>query len=376
MKCRARDVTESEVCAKQVIEKRCACLHPGSDRVDKSLIFAVAGSGKTTRIVEQLDLNRRVLLLTYTESNYAHLRRKIIEKFTYFPDNVTLRTYFTFLHGFCYRPLLQMQLRSRGVNFQIPPVETAKFALTNDARFLDGSRRLYHNRLAKLLVVKGCIPELLKRVERYFDAVFIDEVQDFAGHDFNLLLAICQANIEVLLVGDFYQHTFDTSRDGAVNGRLHESFAKYEKRFLESGITVDKQSLIKSRRCGKAVCDFIRERLHIDVHSHSGHLTQVANVDSQARADKLYADPAIVKLFFEEHHRYNCYSQNWGGSKGLDHFQDVCVVMNPGSWKRHLHGTLHELAPLTRNKLYVACSRARGDLFFAPDVFFTAHRVQ
>src|SRR6267154_3985645 len=103
--------------------------------MDKRVIFAVAGSGKTTRIIEELDLDRRVLVLTYTDNNFEHLRRRIIQKFGYFPENITLLTYFTFLHGFCYRPLLQMQLRSRGVNFSMPPVETARFALMNDACF-------------------------------------------------------------------------------------------------------------------------------------------------------------------------------------------------------------------------------------------------
>ena len=37
------------------------------------------------------------------------------------------------------------------------------------------------------------------------------------GRDFNFLEAIMEANINMLFVGDFYQHTFDTSRDGATN---------------------------------------------------------------------------------------------------------------------------------------------------------------
>ena len=69
----------------------------------------------------------------------------------------------------------------------------------------------------------------------------------------------------------------------------------------------------------------------------------------------------------QEHGRYGCYSQTWGDSKGRDDYQDVCVVLNAESWKHFLAGTLSEMAATSRNKLYVACSRARGDLHVMPD---------
>jgi len=343
--------------------------------MDKSVIFAVAGSGKTTRLIEELDLESRVLLLTYTDNNFEHLRRRIIQKFGHFPENITLRTYFSFLHGFCYRPLLQMRLLSRGVNFSMPPVETARFALTNDARFIDKSRRLYHNRLAKFLDVKGCMPEVIGRLERYFDRIFVDEVQDLAGQDFNFLLNLCAANVEFLLVGDFYQHTFDTSRDGAVNKGLHDNIVKYERRFKDRGVSVDRETLLASRRCASAVCDFIRDNLHIDIRPFDDRQTKVYLINSPDDAAALHADSAIVKLFYESHYKYGCHSQNWGASKGLDHFHDVCVVMNGPTWKNLQQGTLHESAAMTRNKLYVACSRARGNVFLVPETLFKRYRV-
>ena len=75
--------------------------------MDKSVILAVAGSGKTSRLVASLDEDQRFLVVTYTESNHDDIRRKIIQRFGYFPANITLYTYFGFLHGFCYRPFLR-----------------------------------------------------------------------------------------------------------------------------------------------------------------------------------------------------------------------------------------------------------------------------
>ncbi|MFT2603808.1 hypothetical protein ACMWQW_28445, partial [Escherichia coli] len=58
---------------------------------------------------------------------------------------------------------------------------------------------------------------------------------------------------------------------------------------------------------------------------------------------------------------------NWGGSKGLDHFQDVCIVMGANHWMRLIQQKLAALPPSSRNRLYVACSRARGNIYFIPE---------
>jgi DNA helicase-2/ATP-dependent DNA helicase PcrA len=66
--------------------------------MDKSVIFAVAGSGKTSRLVGALDETQRFLMVTYTEANHDNLRAKVIERFGYLPPNITIYTYFRLLH--------------------------------------------------------------------------------------------------------------------------------------------------------------------------------------------------------------------------------------------------------------------------------------
>ncbi|GAO21531.1 UvrD/REP helicase N-terminal domain protein [Alicycliphilus sp. B1] len=113
--------------------------------MDKSVVFAVAGSGKTSRLVASLDEVQRFLIVTYTESNYDNLRSKIIQRFGYFPANITLYTYFRFLHGFCYRPFLRSKKNTKGVTFKLPPT-FPRYALADDRRYVSSSRRLYANR--------------------------------------------------------------------------------------------------------------------------------------------------------------------------------------------------------------------------------------
>ena len=70
--------------------------------MDKKLILAVAGAGKTTLLLNKLNENDRFLIITYTKSNYEDIKRKIVNKFSYIPNNIKIYTYFVFLYNFCF----------------------------------------------------------------------------------------------------------------------------------------------------------------------------------------------------------------------------------------------------------------------------------
>ena len=339
----------------------------------KTVVFAVAGSGKTTRVVEELGANRRCLVFTYTEENARTLHRKITLRYGGMPPTVRVMTYFTFLHTFCFRPIMGFKMRNRGLGFSDLP-HRDWFKQTDDRYYLDSSGRLYHSRLAKLLIERNLVGDVIERIGQFFDLVCVDEVQDFAGNDFNFLLKLAGAQLDLLLVGDFRQHTYDTSRDRGVNRSLHFDFKAYAKRFEEAGITVDTTSLSLSRRCSLAVCAFISERLGIPIGTTSDREARVIEVASQDEADTLWRRQDIVKLFYQEHAAYGCVSQNWGASKGEDHHDEVCVVLNSNTLKHHQGGKLASLPTATLNKLYVALSRSRGNVYLASHVHLDCHK--
>lgn len=341
--------------------------------MDKRVILAVAGSGKTSLLVSSLDESRRFLIVTYTESNYDTIRLKIIQRFGYFPANITLFTYFSFLYGFCYRPFLRSEKNTKGIIFNSPP-SFPKYKLTDDRRYMTPSRWLYANRLAKFIEISNLTDAVVSRIEKYFDAILVDEVQDFAGHDFNFLLELSQAGITVSFVGDFYQHTFDTSRDEGVNKNLYIDYKDYVARFVSAGLNVDTTSLMKSRRCSRSVCEFITDKIGISIVAHDDRDSIVTYEDDPEVIIRLFNEPATVKLFYKEHYRYPCYSQNWGASKGIDQYQDVCVVLNQGSVKAWNSGGFRGINSTTRNKLYVACSRAKGNLTLIPEVLLSQYK--
>ena len=78
--------------------------------------------------------------------------------------------------------------------------------------------------------------------------------------------------------------------------------------------------------------------------------------------------------FYQEKHKYKCYSENWGLSKGIDDFNDVYIILNKTTLKAFKSNKLIELAPSTRNKLYVACTRAKGNIYFMPHTFIDKYK--
>ena len=42
--------------------------------MDKKLVLAVAGSGKTTEIINRININDKAIIVTYTDNNYKKSR--------------------------------------------------------------------------------------------------------------------------------------------------------------------------------------------------------------------------------------------------------------------------------------------------------------
>ena len=338
--------------------------------MDKKLILAVAGSGKTSYIIDHLDLDKRYLIITYTINNIHNLRTKIVKKWGYFPENIRLFSYYNFLYAFCYKPYLHKKISAKGVNFK--PNQN-RYARDRD-RYLDSGDRLYSNRISKFFETEGVLADIRNRLSKYFDQILIDEIQDFGGHDFDFLETLVKTETNVVFVGDFYQHTFDTSRDGNVNQNLHNDYANYQSKLENMGLQSDTEKLKKSYRCSPSVCDFISENLGIEIESHRNDETKIEFVEDREKANAIFNNNDIVKIFYQEHYKYDCYSRNWGGCKGEDQYQDVCVVLNPTALGKYEKDRLTELLAQSKNKLYVALSRARGDLYLVPNKLFKEYK--
>ncbi|MDD6781552.1 MAG: AAA family ATPase [Bacteroidales bacterium] len=342
--------------------------------MDKRLILAVAGSGKTTYLVNQIDLTRRFLIVTYTNNNVNNIRNAIIRKLGYFPNNIKLKSYFQFLISFCFNPFVKDKCKANGIYYKQPPKSTNYFKRDNIAFYKTRSGFLYHNRIAKLCQEAQLTQLISERLDKYFDCFFFDEIQDLAGHDFDLISKIVPKNAQTIFVGDFYQHTFDTSRDGNQNNSLHNDINKYCKKWQKAGMQIDTSTLSNSWRCTQTTCDYVRNNLGIEIHSQKSDDSTILFIDKQENLDTLIHQHNVPMLFLQEHSKYSCFSMNWGESKGLDDFIDIGIVLNKKTLAFYQENKLSQLAPSTKNKLYVALTRAKRNIYLIPYVFLENYK--
>ena len=343
---------------------------------NKRLIHAVAGSGKTTKIIESIDPQKRNLILTYTETNQNTIRGKLIDKLGYIPESTFVFGVFEFLYSFCLVPYLGK--RPKGINFEYQP--QGNF----DKTAIDTTGRIVQNQLSKSLLRGSLIYKrkeikfdnsYLDRIDKFFDCIYVDECQDFESDDFDWLLSLSNLNAEVSLLGDFYQKTFSTSRRGNKGKGVHSNFENWIKVISDSGFEIDLSSLSKSYRCPKIVCDFIVEKLAIEISSQleEKYSAQITLINSQDKIESIMTDDNVMKLFYQKSYDYDCKSQNWGDSKGSE-YDNVCVVLNPTTYKLFAADCLNELSSQTKSKFYVACTRTRGNLYFVKQLDISKYK--
>lgn len=177
--------------------------------------LAVAGARKTQSVVEECagaDHELSQLVLTYTLSAQADVQRRLQRACsTALPE---VMGWYAFLLNHVirpYLPLLYPDRRLRGLNFEGQPPR-GRYA-TGEARYLDSESRAFKLHLSKLAidVLNASKGAALDRLQRIYNRIFIDEVQDLTGYDLDVLDSLLKSRIEMRLVGDVRQSLYDTN---------------------------------------------------------------------------------------------------------------------------------------------------------------------
>jgi DNA helicase-2/ATP-dependent DNA helicase PcrA len=183
------------------------------------LTLAVAGARKTQSIVEACasEEPKRRLVISYTQSAQNDIESRLRRgcKPTQLP---TVLGWYAFLLQHWVRPFLPNLFPGRrlgGFNFEGGPRKGAKgFVLAKGAdRYLDSSSRAYGQFLSKLSVdvAKASDEAVVDRLEKIYDEIYIDEVQDLTGYDLDIIENLLRSGISVTMVGDLRQSLFSTN---------------------------------------------------------------------------------------------------------------------------------------------------------------------
>lgn len=350
------------------------------------LIIASAGSGKTTVLIKKaLQFpEKSILITTYTESNAQEIKNKFFELIGCIPSNINISTWFSFLIKQCIKPyqtilfdykikgLLLVNEKS-GIRYtdkrtgrKIAYAEADNF----DKFYFSKNKRIYSDKVAKLAirVNKETKGKIIKRLTEIYDYILIDECQDLAGYDLELLKTFGKCSSNLSLVCDPRQVTYLTHNSTKYkkyrNGLLKE-FIKTECSKL--GFQIDETSLSKSYRCNQAICDFAN-RLYPE-HSQSGSKQDKITehdgifIVSKDKVDEYLAKYNPVQLRWnsstkDTNHEFSI--TNFGQSKGLT-FERVLIYPTKGmlEWINNNEISVRKFSNEARAKLYVGLTRAK-----------------
>lgn len=242
------------------------------------LIIAAAGSGKTTYLIsEAIRLhNEKVLITTYTQENEQEIRLKFIEKCKCIPQNVTIQTWFSFLiqHGVKpYQGILNEIMYHRSVTGLILVnnrsglrYKTDRFSVywgeeeAFEKHYFNSDMKIFSDKLAKFVYKADEKSEgkVFNRISRMFSHIFIDEVQDLAGYDLELIKKMFRSTSSVILVGDPRQVTYLTHHEQKFekykDGKIKDFLINECKRPIK--YMIDDTTLNNSHRNNKDICEF------------------------------------------------------------------------------------------------------------------------
>lgn len=350
-----------------------------SNLTNNKLIIAAAGSGKTTFLVEEALKQKegKVLITTYTQANEAEIRKKIIGKNKCIPENVTVQTWFSFLLKHGVRPfqgilfekkikgliLVNSQSGLKGYTKTKQPIyfgEEKDF----EKHYFSNALKIYSDKLSKF--VFRCNEKsngnVIDRISRIYSHIYIDEVQDLAGYDLELLKLFFNCSSTIQLVGDPRQGTYSTNSAPKNKQFKKANIVNFFTDQIDN-LTKDDTSLMTNHRCNKPICD-LSNKLFPNFQAttsgnnvatdHSG-VFFVKQQDVESYLQKFM--PVQLRDSKRTNVNENYRVMNFGEAKGLSF--DKVLIYPTVPFIKWLKDNNSELAETSRSKLYVAITRAR-----------------
>lgn len=241
--------------------------------VSSNLTLAVAGSGKTQSIVDACataKAGERILVLTYTSANQQELTERLAAVAGH-RHHVEVSGWFSFLIGHLVRPYLPFAYsgeRVRGFDFKSEPQQ----GIANEEwrRYFNNQSEVRKVHLAQLAhrVNNAANDAPIRRLERIYDVIYIDEVQDLCGWDLEVLGLLMASRVQLEMVGDVRQAILVTNSRERKNKKymfmkIWDWFKAQEK---AGRMTIDQKC--ETHRCRPEIADladslFLRTRVSI-----------------------------------------------------------------------------------------------------------------
>jgi hypothetical protein len=131
--------------------------------------------------------------------------------------------WYSFLIRHIIRPYIQLLYPGQKVNgLHFEDEEPRKKIKASGAgRYFDREGRAYKMHLSKLAwdVIGASRGSSINRLERIYNEVYIDEIQDLGGNDLNILEALLESKATIVMVGDIRQSIISTNPTDMKNAK-------------------------------------------------------------------------------------------------------------------------------------------------------------
>lgn len=354
---------------------------------NNKLIIASAGSGKTTFLVDNAlsRPDKRIAILTYTNNNINEIKKKFCKKHGGIPKGVDVVTWFSFLLHECARPYQRSVYTKRRVKaIHFPKSRSPHYIKYSDTEkyYFRNGEEIYSDKISRFVIDCESKSKSLvtKRLAAIYDEIFIDEFQDLAGYDFDLLEVFIRSGIHMTIVGDPRQCTYKTNNSARNSQYCGMGILKLARKWEESNLCRIEYHT-RNRRCNQKICDFAdmlwpgmekTKSLNNIATAHDGIF--MVSKDNIHEYIKTFS-PSILR-YDRNAETYGYPALNFGNAKGLE-FERVLIIPH-GPIKKYLKsGNLNDVkGSLSKSKFYVAVTRAIHSVAFLYDAKYMGGLIE
>ncbi len=343
---------------------------------ENRVIIACAGSGKTTRLVNEAltDRDRRIAIVTYTNNNTREINKKFGPLNSGIPEHVDVMTWFGFLLRGCARPYQRAKYSEKRIeSLLFVNQQSARYVAETDTKchYFASGEYIYSDKIAKFVIEceNKSTNAVTARLGQIYTDIFIDEFQDLAGWDLDVIEMLLQSAIRVTLVGDPRQHIYDTNPSTKHKQYRGVGIVSLVEAWERRGLC-SLEHMSQTYRCNGAICEFSNALwpgmdamtpLRFDSTGHDGVFLVASDLVEQ-----------YIQRFMPQVLRYNKRADtygsdalNFGVAKGLEF--DRVLIVPTAPIKRYLANGDVQKIEKSRDKFHVAVTRARHSVAFVYD---------
>ncbi len=322
------------------------------------------------------------MITTYTEANEEEIRRKLFQRNKgCIPENITIQTWFSFLlkHGVRpYQSVMNAGLDEKRIGFHLTERQSGCRAFKVRGKpvywgeeniyeyYFTKDLRIYSDKISKYVIEcnRKTEGEVIGRISRVYPVILIDEVQDLAGWELEILKCIFETPSEVVMVGDPRQVTYLTHHPQKYKKYKDGKIGEFVIEECKKGVCeIDDSTLKRSHRNNEQICRVSSKLFPQYPRSEPCECERCRGCGKENEGVFLVKEkdveeykqkysPTILREKNARHPEWN-----FGRSKGLD-FERVLIYPTEPI-KKWLRDPASELAPTSRCKFYVAITRAR-----------------